>query len=324
MHKRAFIASIMKVTGNVNADIGVGTRIPLKKILTSKQETKVFVSARCVRRCIRERLYEKNLPIDPLQLIGPEKRRQLGDIGNPIEYVDDDIFGYLVPEEVPLRRSSPIKISHLISLQHTEIKPEFGGRFQRDFLKEFERGYPAPFETEVAEWLGRLGVIVSDGIGRFRKDEIKEEHIKNYKSELTESDDFYYLDHSKRNERLKAFLEILLWEGWHFPRAAQSPSVPEFHYCVIALTQHFVPIFGYVTLDESGNISQKELDHIRDLYGSLIDKLYVINYRHGSYQRFGKKEENLEKEIEEKLNDEKMKSIIDDICNFIVPKTSSG
>lgn len=320
MHKRAFIASIMKVAGNVNADIGVGTRVPLKKILTSKQETKVFVSARCVRRCIRERLYEKNFPIDPLQLIGPENRKQLGDIGDPIKYVDDDIFGYLVPEEVPLKRSSPIKISHLISLQHTEIKPEFAGRFQRDFLKEFVRGYPAPFEIEVAEWLGRLGVIVSDGIGRFGENEIKKEYIENYERKLTKSDYFYYLDRHERNKRLKAFLEILLWEGWHFPRAAQSPSIPEFYYCVIALTQHFVPIFGYVTIDESENLSQKGLGQIKDLYGPLIDKLYVLNYRDGSYQRFGRKEENLEEEEKGKLDDKRIKGIIDDLCNFIVPE----
>jgi CRISPR-associated protein Cst2 len=324
VHRRAFIASIMKVTGNVNADIGVGTRVPLKKILTSNQETKVFVSARCVRRCIRERLYEKNLPIDPLQLIGPGERRQLGDVGDPIKYVDDDIFGYLIPEEVPLKRSSPIKISHLISLQHTEIKPEFAGRFQRDFLKEFERGYPAPFEIEIAEWLGRLGVIVSDGIGRFGKDEIKEEYVKNYEGKLIKSDSFYYLDPYERSERLKAFLEILLWEGWQFPRAAQSPSIPEFYYCIIALTEHFVPIFGFVTIDENKNISQKGLDHLKDLYGSLIDKLYVLNHRNCSCQTFVRKNDNLTKEEEEKLDGKKMKNIISDICKFIVPETPQG
>ena len=139
---RALISLILKVSGNVNADIGVGTRIPLKKIITWDQEIRPFISARCIRRCIREKLYEKGFSIDPLQMIGPKKREQLGDIGDPVEYVDDDLFGFLRPQEPPLRRSGPIKISHLISLRHAEIKVEFAARFPRDFLPKYQHGYP--------------------------------------------------------------------------------------------------------------------------------------------------------------------------------------
>lgn len=319
MPKRAFIASIMKVTGNVNADIGVGTRIPLKKILTWNQETKVFVSARCIRRCLREKLYEKGFEIDPLQIVGRRGAEQLGDIGNPIEYVDDDLFGFLIPEEIPIQRSSPIKISHLISLRHTEIKPEFAARFQREFLPKFEKGFPAPFEIEVAEWLGRLEVIVSDKISCFEESELKHE----YKTKLSKQGNFYYLDPDERRKRLKAFLEILLWEGWQFPRAAQSPSVPEFYYAVIALAERFVPIFGYVEVDDEDNLSEERLTELRELYNPLIDHLFVLNYRTSRYQSFKKSRESFRVEKEENLNAKGIESIIKEICEFLIPQAKS-
>jgi len=318
MPKRAFIASIIKVTGNVNADIGIGTRIPLKKILTWNQETKVFVSARCVRRCIRERLMEKGFSIDPLQLIGTEATQQLGDVGDPIEYVDDDLFGYLVPENVPRRRDSPIKVSHLISLKHTEIKPEFAARFPREFLKEFKSGYPAPFEIELAEWLGRLEVIVSNRIGRFSLDELGKELVSKHQDKLEEKEKLYYLSNKERSRRLKAFLEVLLWEGWCFPRGAQSPSVPEFHYAVIALSKHITPIFSYVTIDEDGKLLRSIMGGIEKLYGALIDHLFVLDYRASKFEALTRKDNTLEVNESGELNATKISEIIGKICDYII------
>jgi len=290
MPKRAFISLILKVSGNVNADMGVGTRIPMKKILTFNQEVKAFVSARCIRRCIRERLAEKLGPnsIDPLQLVG-RGEEQLGDLGNPAKYVDDDLFGFLVPEEPPRKRAGAIKISPLISLRHTEIKPEFAGRFPRDFLPKYKAGYPAPFEIEVAEWLGRLDVIVTDRIGRFGKEEV-------------EGDEELTLHIDQRKERLRSFLEILLHEGWQFPRAAESPSVPEFWYGVIALTSSFVPIFGYVDIDEKNVLDNTKLDKMKAAHADLLDYVFIMDYKKDKLMTIEKiqtKEEDLSKKINE-------------------------
>jgi CRISPR-associated protein Cst2 len=312
MTKRALISLILKVSGNVNADIGIGTRIPLKKIITLNQEVKPFVSARCIRRCIREKLYEKGFNVDPLQLIGKGERQQLGDIGDPVTYVDDDLFGYLRPEVVPLKRSSPIKISHLISLRHAEIKVEFAARFQRDFLKEYEKGYPAPFEIELAEWLGKLNVIISDRIGRFTSDEITDEIKKKLK-------DGNSLQEEERIKRLTAFLEILLWEGWEFPRGAQSPSVPEFYYGVIALTERFAPIFGYVDVNEEGKLNNNLINGLREMYSPLLDGLFVLNYKECKFSSYIKTQDNNIEQIEDqKLDSNSIASIINKICRYVI------
>ncbi len=354
MPRRAFIAVIMKVSGNVNADMSIGNRIPLKKILTWNQEVRAFVSARCVRRCIRERLYEKvykkGLSIDPLCL--DEAKQQLVDVGDPVKYIDDDLFGYFVPAEVPSKRSSPIKISHLIALRHTEVKPEFAARFPRDFVKKPDDACPAkskgevaewpvPFEVEVAEWLGRLNVIVSDRVGCFdvrelRKDREYRDKIAELvrQGRLEERDGMYCLKEGERVERLRAFLEVLLWEGWQFPRAAQSPSVPEFYYSVVALTERFVPMFGYVDVDNEGKLSWGDICKLMRLYGSLIDELLVLDYRNAKYWVFVNKGGSLVEEAESEeskdakksyppenwreLEDKAIGDLIKKVCDYVI------
>jgi len=301
----------MKVSGNVNADLGVGTRIPMKKIYTWKQEVKAFVSARCIRRCIRERLAEKGIKIDPLQMIGAVGRQQLGDIGDPIQYIDDDLFGFLHPSEPPRRRSAPIKISHLIALQHTEIKTEFAARFPREFLPEYQTGDPVPFEIELAEWLGRLDIIVSSRVGRFGEDELTDEMKTNPKVQKSESG--YSLPPQERKERLKAFLEILLWEGWQFPRAAQSPSVPEYYYSMIGLSNRFVPLFSYLDINDQGLIDTKRVEDLKTLYGPLLDRLFIIDYKRNRYEKY----EMTKLQESGELSNEFIQKMIEEIANYI-------
>jgi len=309
MPNRALISLILKVSGNVNADAGIGTRIPLKKIITWNQEVRPFVSARCIRRCIRERLFDKGFPIDPLQMVGKaEKEKQLGDMGDPVKYIDDDIFGYFVPQEPPLRRSSPIKLSHLISLRHAEVKVEFAARFQRDFLSDYTKSYPVPFEIELADWLGRLNVIISDRIGRFSDDEVNESVKKELGGRLELSKD-------ERIKRLSCFLEVLLWEGWTFPRGAQGPCVPEFYYAVIGLTNRFAPIFSYVDVTDDGKLNWDLIENMKKMYGQLLDKIFILNYRDGKYIKSGK---SVEKEKELPLDSKVTSDIISEICNYIM------
>lgn len=315
MPKRALISLVLRVSGNVNADAGIGTRIPLKKVITWNQEIRPFVSARCIRRCIRERLYEKGFPIDPLQMVGRGAGQQLGDMGDPVEYVDDDIFGFLLPQEPPIRRSSPIKLSHLISLRHAEVKVEFAARFQRDFLTNYAKGYPVPFEIELADWLGKLNVVISDRVGRFSEEELSEIAKKKLGGKLE-------LPKEERKRRLSGFLEVLLWEGWTFPRAAQSPSVPEFYYAVIGLTDRFAPIFSYVDVSDKGELDKELVEKLRKIYSRLLEELFVLDYKGGEYTRFTyvKKGEDVEERQEgpKSLDSKSMSNIISRVCNYLI------
>jgi len=312
--KRAFICLLLKVSGNVNADAGVGTRIPLKKIITMNKEIKAFVSSRCIRRSIRKRMYERGLSIDPMFV----EREKLFDAADPVKYVDDDLFGYLAPGEVT-SRTGPIKISPLISLRHTEIKVEFAARFPRsDFILDAEKAHPTPYEIEVAEFIGRLNVIISDRVGKFYEDElIKEVREKIRKKEgdygtLSKVGDQYVLPLDKRKERLRVFLEILLREGWEFPRGAQSPNVPEYYYAVIMLTSRFVPMFGYVDITEEEKLDEALLSRMLEQYSGLFEKIIIVDYKNGKAKIISDEEE------EKKLTSNTWNEIINEIVGYIV------
>ncbi len=319
MPRRAFISLILKVSGNVNADAGIGTRIPMKKIVTWNKEVKAFVSPRCIRRCIRERLYEKGFEVDPLVL-----EEQLVDAADPVKYVDDDFFGYLAPAEVK-PRAGPIKVSHLIALRHTEVKVEFAARFAREFIPGAPASYPVPFEIETAEWLGRLDVIVSERVGVFSEGELTERVLAKMGSEYkdlvekfsVDNKTYYRLKRDERIKRLRAFLEILLWEGWQFPRGAESSSVPEYYYGVIALTERFVPMFGYVDVDDYGRLREDGINAIVNLYGPLIDRLIVLDYREKSVTEFVKSDSEF-KRVEKGLDHSAMEGVLKGICEYIV------
>jgi len=319
MPRRIFVSLILRVVGNVNSDAGIGTRIPLKKIITWKQEIRPFVSARSIRRSIRERLYEKGFEIDPLMLIGRQEK-QLGDIGNPILYVDDDLFGFLKPQETPLRRSAPIKISHLISLRHSEIKVEFATRFARDFLPKYEKGYPVPFEIELADWIGKLDIIISDRIGRFYEDEltddIKTAALKDNKLNCDQQKGLCQLTPEERYRRLKAFLEILLWEGWSFPKGSQSPSVPEYYYAAIVQTDRFVPFFGYIDITDEGKLNEDLISKFKALYDKFFGKLILIDYKNGSYIQYVKDKAD---PIKGDLKSSDIEKLIEELCCYTVP-----
>ncbi|MCS7105606.1 MAG: type I-B CRISPR-associated protein Cas7/Cst2/DevR [Thermofilaceae archaeon] len=317
MPRRALISLILRVTGNVNADMSVGTRIPLKKIITWNHEVRPYISARCIKRCIRERLYEKNFSIDPLTLIEYTKStKQLVDFGNPVDYVDDDLFGFLYPQiQQPRIRVGPVKVSHLISLRHAEVKVEFAARFPRQFIprdQKDQRENPVPFEVELADWLGKLNVIVSDRVGRFTKDELDDEAKKKLGGKLE-------LKSEEREKRLRGLLEILLWEGWIFPRGSQSPSVPDFNYAVIALTDRFIPIFGFIDVDDEGKLNEELLEKMRKLYDGLLGQLWVIRYKDGKYTHYYRKDKESELNSEEKVLDSStIDGIIKEICEYMV------
>ena len=162
MVKVVQISILGKVSGNVNADEVIGTRVTLKKMYSSSGEVLPFVSARAIKYAIRQALKERGFEVDPF-VVDPNAREglRLGDSARPNKYVDNDLFGYMktIGGERALKRQAPVALSYFKALKDTPIKAEFGARFPRSWGKEEN---PAPFEVEVAEFIGRLNCIMYD------------------------------------------------------------------------------------------------------------------------------------------------------------------
>jgi len=325
--KRVLISILARVKGNVNANGTVGALTEIKKFFTTDGETRVYVSGRCVKYCIKQRLSEKGFELSPLE----RPRRVVISKGNPVLYIDDDLFGFMmaeVPGEAARRRFAPMKTDGIVALRHCEITRDFGGRFDPT-----EKEMPSPFEVEVADFIGQNNWILTENIGKFEDKEITNEIIQNSPVKLEEKEEngkkYYRLpsepsDDSKlaygRKNRLKAFLEVLLKERYTFPRSATGLHQPHYYYAVILPTERLLPLFAHVDYEVKNRKVVLNLEKIEDL-GSLLmngEKIKIIDFEHALDGEVKLRIESHRKIIEELENeikntsDEELKKKLED------------
>ena len=291
--KSVQISILARVSGNVNADEVIGNRITIKKMYDSDGNVYPFVSARAIKYAIRMALKDKGFKIDPLGQSG----EQWVDSGKPWEYVDNDLFGYMVPKggETAKRRTAPIAISYFKALRNTNINTDFGGRFPR------QEGNPNIFEVEVADIIGRLNVLMYDYIGR-------PSSFDNEKWEMQ-------ITEEERKRRIRAFLEILLIERFVLPRRTNSLNVPEYYYALVSLSKNPLPIYQYLdyTVLEDGipKLDTNKIKELVDLIENLNEKpkLYLIDYTG--------KLDNIDINTINLIKGTKIKELIDEITNWL-------
>ena len=320
--KRVLISILARVKGNVNANGTIAALTEIKKFFTTDGETRVYVSGRCVKYCIKQRLSEKEFELSPLE----RPRRVVISKGNPVLYIDDDLFGFMmaeIPGEAARRRFAPIKTDGIVALKHCEITRDFGGRFDPT-----EKEMPSPFEVEVADFIGQNNWILTENIGRFEEKEITKDIIKESPVKLEERDEngkkFYYLpsevsdDANKKYERksrLRAFLEVLLKERYTFPRSATNLHQPHYYYAVILPTERLLPLFAHIDYEIKNGKVVLNLDKMEDLGSLLMDgeKVTIIDFEHAldeevklRIENYIKRIKKLENEIKS-TDDEKLK-----------------
>lgn len=264
MSKVVQISILAKISGNVNADENIGTRITLKKMYSSDGSVLPFVSARAIKYAIREALKEKGYEIDPFISEG----NQLNDSGNPERYIDNDLFGYLSTSKGKKKgegsaksRQAPIALSYLKAIYDTPISTEFAARFPR----EKNQDNPVPFEIEVAEFIGRLNAIIYDYVGKKGPGE-REENFE--------------LDKEEIEKRLRDFLDIFLTPSYVLPRRTNSLNIPEYIVGLVVLSENGPkPIYQYLDYE----VEERELKVKEEKLNQLIkitekSKCFLINY----------------------------------------------
>lgn len=283
--KKVLLSILARVKGNVNANGTVAALTEIKKFFTTEGETKVYVSGRCVKYCIKQRLSEKGFPISPLARTAERGQRVLLPEGNPIKNIDDDLFGYLIPGE-ERKRFAPIKTDGIVALKHCEITRDFAGRFDPS-----GRADASPFEIEVADFIGQNNWILNENIGKFMHQKIKRDN-REIETEITQSmideerrkgvslneislDEGikeYSLQLDERERRLKAFLEVLLKERYTFPRSATGLHQPQYYYTVILLTERLLPLFAHVDYEIKNGKVVLDLEKIENLGCLAMDE----------------------------------------------------
>jgi CRISPR-associated protein Cst2 len=149
-----------------------------------------YGSAQWVRRALREQLGTLGLELSE----GAAAKNPKGaatTLQQPVNYIDDDLFGYMgtVKEEgkkgEAIKRTSPVRVSPLISLNRYEGDLDFG----TNYMGVKAGGDPNIFETEIHSGLYRGSILVElDRVGTgdgFSKDLTPEEKIKRVAALLT-------------------------------------------------------------------------------------------------------------------------------------------
>lgn len=312
MMKTVQISILARVYGNVNADETIGNRTTLKKFYSSEGETLPFISSRAIKYAIREALSKEGFKIDPF-VIEKEKAK---DSGNPIEYIDNDLFGFMVPIKNGGSRSrqAPIAISYFKALKDTPVTTEFGARFPRDPLQSSN---PAPFEIEVADFIGRLNILIYDYIGKFREEELDDEAKK---SELLKKEgEYYVLKDEERKNRLKKFLEILLTPKYVLPRRTNSLVIPEYKVGIVVLNNNgTLPIYQYLDYKEPGKIDKDKIEKLINICKEANSKLYIIDYENWTSEIDCNLKDSQGNNICEKINIKDLKDLIDKITEHLI------
>jgi CRISPR-associated protein Cst2 len=279
--KNKFIqfAIICEIEGNVNADERIGQRITIKKFV-SKEGIYPYVSARAIKKGIKEALSLTEENVDPYNISFGD---QEGDSGDFINYIDQDIFGYMLPTDPPIRRKSPIEISYLVSIHPVPIIPEFGGRFPKF-------GNPVPFEIEQAKFVGKFYGNIYNYIGVFHESEIKEEILEKlengeYNNEIDQKENreegigrYFVLKKDKRVDRLKKVLEILLLGKFRLPRSTNQLNQGFYRYVVLLFSKSLKPLPTYVTIKYK---KEREYEiHKTEKDGKIVEKI-VEKYNEG-------------------------------------------
>lgn len=162
----------------------------IKKI-TRETEQFPYVSAQAIRRALRDQLkvMGKNLSEGVVATI---KKGAATTLQEPEKYIDDDLFGYMGTEEAKdgkkgksRKRTSPVRVSPLVSLQKYEGDLDFA----TNFMGVEAGGDPNIFETEIHAGLYRGTILIElDRIGcgeGFEKDLSNTEKASRVKDLLT-------------------------------------------------------------------------------------------------------------------------------------------
>ncbi len=283
MSKVVQISILGKISGNVNADEVIGTRITLKKMYSSSGEVLPFVSARAIKFAIRQALRNEGFEVDPF-IVNPEAQETLRstDTARPNKYVDNDLFGYMRPVgrgERALKRQAPIAISYFKALRDTPIKAEFAARFSRPWGEEEN---PVPFEVEVAEFIGKVNCIIYDYIGDFRRDREIAKNIERKEAEEFLREVPEELDLQERSRRLRAFLKIFLTPTYVLPKRTNSLCIPEYIAALVAISKNGpLPIFQYLDYNfEKGEVDTEKLRRMmeREEISESGAQIFLIDY----------------------------------------------
>lgn len=154
--------------GSLNGSDKEADNLSSIKKLTRGTKTYPYVSSQALRRALRDQLGVLGHTLSEGQA-AKEKKGVAITKCLPDEYIDDDLFGFMDASKGGThKRTSPVRVSPLLSLDHYEGDLDFG----TNYMGVEAKGNPNIFETEIHGGLYRGTILIElDAIGKSRDGE---------------------------------------------------------------------------------------------------------------------------------------------------------
>lgn len=259
---------------------------PIKKVTMQSGEQVPYVSSQAIRRALRNKIEEHGHTISPVNPPS-EKKGAVKTALNPVQYIDDDLFGYMDAKAgegsekgTSNVRTSPVRVESLLAL--ATFKDEFD--YATNFMGKKIKLDPNIFETEIHSGVYRGTILIElDRVGVEHDVEI----VKDGKKEVARNIVIKELvDNKTKAERVLAFIDAfqMLWSSGRQTRFLADIS-PKF--IAAATMKSKNPIFlEAVNVDEGGQINIEDLKKVANTYERFIDNhLFAVQEA-----VFGKKE----------------------------------
>lgn len=257
----------------------------IKKIQMPDGREYPYKSAQAIRRDLREQLAVIGETLSEAEVAKTSKGAATTKC-QPQEYIDDDLFGFMNAQTETVKRTSPVRVSPLISLDHYRGELDFA----TNFMGTKAGGNPNIFESEIHSGYYRGTILVElDRVG-----------IAD--SNLYELD----LDNSEKKRRISLLLDAIqnLWGVGRQSRFLADIS-PKF--VVAALMKVKNPIFlECVTVNDKGIVNLSLIESTKEDFSSVIEG-FVIGERKGFFS------EDLEQALPMGEAFARMKSWLDDV-----------
>jgi len=261
------IAYLVRVEkANLNAAGTEGNVTLLKKVRDIDGKEYLYVSGVAIKYWIKEMLKEMEketeIKCSPVLSAGEEnpitkeKEDQITSIGDPWSYIDDDLFGFLLPR-ADRKRVAPVKTNGLISIFPYTGDINVGVRYDPKGREH------ALWDMEIANTILRGNWLIElDRIGKFGKDELGKEKIEELPDELKE-------------KRIKAFLHCFFNLFGGAKQSSFLTSTEPRVVCLILLDKKKPVIFDRLKVDENFKLDEDALLQSFNLHKTDIKETYI-------------------------------------------------
>lgn len=232
----------------------------IKKIQMNDGREYPYKSSQAVRRDLKEQLAVMNWELSEAA-VAKQAKGASATLGAPQKYIDDDLFGFMIADKNTTKRTGPVRVSPLISLEPYRGELDFA----TNYMGVKAGGNPNIFETEIHSGIYRGTILVE-------LDRVGVADGATYKLDLSAAE--------KKN-RVVALVDAIqnLWGVGRQSRFLADIS-PKFICASLMKVKN--PIFMECLKVENGTVDMKLINATLDDFANQVCK-HVIGERKGFF-----------------------------------------